>query len=66
MPYIRNHFRSVYKNSVSELLRSTRCSLHQWDVTYIIYQLIPENNHKRLDLIALPGQRGSYWLPSKS
>lgn len=56
MQSLRNHFRSVYRNSVREFLRSNRCSLNQWDATYIIYQLIPKNNHKRLDLTALPAQ----------
>lgn len=56
MEYIRNHLRPVYKKSVSEFLRSDAVLLESVDVAYSIYQLIPKNHDKRIDIIAFhPG-----------
>lgn len=49
MPYIRNPFRAVCKNSVSVSDQTQGC-LRQWAAAYIIYQPIRKNNHRRLDL----------------
>lgn len=48
-----------------DLLRSNPDSLSQWAAAYIIYQLLPRNDQRRL-VSALPPQPGAYWLPSKS
>lgn len=49
MPYIRNPFRAVCRNSVS-VEDQTQGSLRQWAAAYIIHQPIRKNNHRRLDL----------------
>lgn len=48
-----------------DLLRSNPGSLSQWAAAYIIYQLLPRNDERKLDSV-LPPQPGAYWLPCKS
>lgn len=57
-------FQACFQKSC-DLLRSNPHSLSQWAAAYIIYQLLPRNDQRRL-LSVLPPLPGSYWLPSQS